>query len=472
MKKFRNCDLLLETDTARHLYHDHAAGLPIIDCRSNLSVEDICENKRFSNITELWLYSDPFIWQAMRSCGADEKYITGDGSDYEKFREYCRIMPLLVGNPLYIWSHIELYRLFGCELIINEDSCDDIWELTSDRLAKNSFGIRDHISSSNIKLLCCAADPCDDLHYFEAIRSSGYEVQVLPTFCPDKGFNIGKKGICSYIKALEESTGKVITDYDSLTEAYLVSLDRFEALGCQTADLGSDNYIAFARPDKYHANEVFKKALSNDGEGITENELALWKTQLMRFFGLEYVKRGWVLRLHCGVLRSQNRIVSKKDGFRMELDAIYGNCHISEIAELLYYMKETQALPKTVIYTTDPSDNPSAATLCRSFCQGDKDGIPTVVQGGSLDFGGDAETIKAEMKNMASLSSIGCSLGMLAECKSLMIYPRQEYFRRVLCDLIGGFVEKGLYPDLKNAEKTVERISYYNAVSYFGFDIK
>ena len=200
MKRFMDEDFLLDTPTAARLYHDFAEKLPIVDYHCHLSPEEIAKNKKFTNITELWLYADHYKWRAMRSCGVDEKYITGDGSDYEKFREYCRIMPLLIGNPLYHWSHLELRRYFDCELIINAENCDKIWKMTADKLAMDDMGARDYIKSSNVKLLCTTDDPADDLLYHSEIRNSGFEVQVLPAFRPDKGLNIERKGITSYIK--------------------------------------------------------------------------------------------------------------------------------------------------------------------------------------------------------------------------------------------------------------------------------
>jgi glucuronate isomerase len=407
----------------------------------------------------------------MRSCGVDEKYITGDGSDYEKFREYCRIMPLMIGNPIYHWSHLELRRYFDCELIINADNCDAIWRITSEKLLKDGFGARDHIKNSNVKLLCTTDDPADDLHYHKEIKKSGFEVQVLPAFRPDKGLNIERKGIGAYIKTLGESAGVNINDLNSLCNAYIISLDRFEALGCKTADHGMDNYISFAKPDPYHANEIFKKALESDGADISESELALWKTQMMRFFGLEYVKRGWVLQIHYGVLRNPNKSMFNALGPDSGYDTIHGKNCIADMAALLNYLQENNALPKTIIYPINPSDNAAVGTLCGSFCRGDGGYIPTVVQGSGWWFNDNIDGMEAQMKSLANLASLGNFLGMLTDSRSFMSYPRHEYFRRILCNIIGKWVENGLYPDINAAAEIVRRISYYNAVKYFGFDI-
>ena len=471
MKKFMDKDFLLETPTAIKLYEEHASKLPIIDYHCHLVPAEIAENKKFTNITELWLYADHYKWRAMRSCGVDEKYITGDASDFEKFSEYCRIMPLLIGNPVYHWSHLELRRYFDCELTLNSKNCEAIWNITREKIAKDNWGARDYIKNSGVKLVCTTDDPADDLHYHKQIRESGFEVQVLPAFRPDKGLNIERKGIAAYIANLGKSTDVEITDYDSLCKAYLISLDRFEELGCKTADHGMDNYIPFAKPDAYHANEIFKKALATDGADVTEEELALWKTQMMRFFGLEYVKRGWILQLHYGVLRNPNKTMFAKLGPDSGYDTIHAQNCIADMASLLNYLQENEALPKTIIYPINPADNAAVGTLCGSFCRGDGSNTPTVVQGSGWWFNDNIDGMEAQMKSFANLASLGNFLGMLTDSRSFMSYPRHEYFRRILCNIIGNWVEKGLYPDYDAAAEIVERISLYNAVNYFGFKI-
>lgn len=471
MKQFMDKDFLLETPVAVRLYEEHAAKMPIIDYHCHLAPSEIAENKKFSNITELWLYADHYKWRAMRSCGVDERYITGDGSDYEKFKEYCRIMPRLIGNPIYHWSHLELRRYFDCNLIINATNCDKIWNLTSERLASEALGARDYIKKSNVKLLCTTDDPADDLHYHKEIASSQFDVKVLPAFRPDKGLNIERKGIAAYMEALGKSTGVNIVDYDSLCRAYSVSLDRFDKLGCKTADHGMDNYIPFAKPDKYHANEIFKKALASDGAQVTDDDLAVWKTQMMRFFGLEYVKRGWVLQLHYGVLRNPNKTMFSKLGADSGYDTIYAKNCIADMAALLNYLQENDALPRTIIYPINPSDNAAVGTLCGSFCRGDASDMPTVVQGSAWWFNDNIDGMEAQMKSLANLASLGNFLGMLTDSRSFTSYPRHEYFRRILCNIIGNWIESGLYPDYDAAAEMVERISYYNVVDYFKFEL-
>ena len=470
-QNFLNADFLLDTPTAVRLYHEYAEKMPIIDYHCHLSPAEIAGDKKFSNITEAWLYGDHYKWRAMRSCGVDEKYITGDASDYDRFRAYCTIMPKLAGNPLYHWSHLELRRYFDCDLTINSENCEKIWQLTAEKLAKDSYGAKDYIRNSNVKLLCTTDDPADDLRYHKEIKESGFEVTVLPAFRPDKGLNIERKGIKAYIETLGKSCGVEICDLESLCKAYLVSLDRFEALGCKTADHGMDDYIPFKKPDPYHANEIFKKALESDDAAITPDDLALWKTQMMRFFGLEYVKRGWVLQLHYGVLRNPNKTMFSRLGPDSGYDTIHGQNCIADMAALLNYLQENNALPKTIIYPINPSDNAAVGTLCGIFCRGDGSYCPTVVQGSGWWFNDNIDGMEAQMKSFANLASLGNFLGMLTDSRSFTSYPRHEYFRRILCNIIGSWVEKGLYGDANAAAEIVERICYYNTVKYFGFEL-
>ena len=471
MKTFMDENFLLESESAIKLYHDYAAKLPIIDYHCHLSPKEIAENKTFSNITELWLYGDHYKWRAMRSCGVDEKYITGKSSDFEKFSEFCRIMPLLAGNPVYHWSHLELRRYFDCDFTINSKNCEAIWKITSEKLANKKTGAQDYIKNSGVKLLCTTDDPADDLSYHKMIAESDFSVKVLPAFRPDKGFNIEREGICDYISTLSQSTGIEICDLDSLCAAYTVSLDRFESLGCKTADHGMDNYISFATPDAYHANEIFKKALANDGAGISEQELALWKTQLMRFFGKEYVKRGWVLQLHYGVLRNPNKTMFKALGPDSGFDTIHAKNCIADMAYLLNYLLENDALPRTILYPINPADNAAIGTLCGSFCRGDGSGMPTVVQGSAWWFNDNIDGMETQMRSTANLAAFGCFLGMLTDSRSFMSYPRHEYFRRIMCNLIGSWLERGMYPDFDSAAQLVCRISYENTKNYFGFNV-
>lgn len=472
MKKFLDKDFLLTSETAKKLFHDYAEKTPIIDYHCHLVPKEIAEDKRYNNITEAWLAADHYKWRAMRASGVDEKYITGDGSDYEKFREYCRIMPGLIGNPLYHWSHLELRRYFDCDLIINEKNCDDIWRITAEKLASPDMSAKGFIKRSNVKLVCTTDDPCDTLEFHKAIKDSGFEAKVLPAFRPDKGMNIERRGITEYIERLGRANGVEIVDLDTLEKAYLVALDRFAANGCLTADHGMDDCVSFEVPDRYHANEIFKKAIATDGREVTPEELRLYKTQMNRFFGSEYKKRSWVLQIHYGVKRNPNKVMFDKLGVDSGFDNINGKNCIEDLGLLLNYLNQNDALPRTIIYSINPADNAAIGTVCGSFCCGDGTGKPTVTQGSAWWFNDNIEGMREQMKSYANLEAFGKFLGMLTDSRSFLSYPRHEYFRRILCELVGNWVENGEYPeDYEALGALITNICYNNTKEYFGFNI-
>lgn len=472
MKKFMDENFLLDGKVAEVLYHNYASNLPIIDYHCHLPVREIAEDVRYSNITELWLAADHYKWRAMRSCGVAEKYITGDASDYEKFREYCKIMPNLIGNPVYHWSHLELRRYFDCDLIINEKNCDEIWNLTADRLAKADMSARNLISKSNVVLLCTTDDPADLLEYHKAIaEDKSFSVKVLPAFRPDNAMNIERTGIKAYIEKLGKSSGVEIKDLKTLEEAFLVSLDRFDAHGCRTADHGMDDYVMFEKPDEYHADEIFKKALASDGADITETELALYKSEMMYFFGREYKKRRWVMQIHFGVSRNPNTVKLKVLGRDTGYDTIHGKNCIRDLSKLLDFLTTENVLPRTILYSVNPADNEAIGALIGSFQDGENY-IPSIMQGSAWWFNDNISGMRAQMTSLANLSSLGNFLGMLTDSRSFTSYPRHEYFRRILCGLIGKWVEDGLYPaDMEELAQLVCNICYNNAKNFFGFDL-
>ena len=471
MKPFMNEDFLLTSPSAVKLYHDYAEKMPIIDYHCHLVPAEIAGDKSFSNITEAWLYADHYKWRAMRACGVDEKYITGDASDYEKFRAYCSIMPRLFGNPLYHWSHLELRRYFDCELILCEKNCDEIWRITSEKLAEGKLTARSLMKKSNVKLVCTTDDPADSLEYHKALAEDGFEIKVLPAFRPDKSMNVERRGITEYLKKLGASEGIEITDLQSLYAALRHSLDRFCALGCRTADHGMDNYVRFAVPNEHAANEILKKAIANDGVGVTEEELALYQTQMNRFLGQEYKKRDMVLQIHFGVLRNPNHTMFEKLGPDSGFDTIHGQNCIASLAGLLNYLNGCDGLPRTVLYSINPCDNEAIGALCGSFCK-NSDGLPTVVQGSAWWFNDHIDGMDAQMRSYANLAGLGNFLGMLTDSRSFMSYPRHEYFRRILCRLVGSWVEEGLVPnDEEMLKSLIENICFNNAARYFRFEL-
>ena len=466
-KAFMDRDFLLSTDTAVSLYHDVAKKLPIIDYHCHLSPREIAEDKHYNNITEIWLYGDHYKWRAMRACGVSERFITGDGSDYEKFRAYCTCMPKLAGNPLYHWSHLELRRYFDCELILNEENCDAIWAHTAQVLAEGKLSARALMLRSGVEMVGTTDDPADDLQYHAALQSEGFPIEVLPTFRPDRALALCRPDYGEYIERLGNANGVCIKDLDTLCAALSASLDRFCALGCRAADHGMDDYVRYAKPDPYHANLVLQKALSGDAKSITEQELSLFGTQMMRFFGQEYVRRNMVMQLHFGVLRNPNTAMHRLLGADAGFDTIHGASCIANLAQLLDYLSQCDGLPRTILYSINAQDNDAVATLCGAF-SASEDGVPRVVQGSAWWFNDRLEGMRAQMQSFAGLSAIGSFLGMLTDSRSFLSYPRHEYFRRILCGMLGELVERGEYPDDKKAlGDLVEGICYRNAKRFF-----
>jgi len=469
MKTFMGKNFLLNTETAKILYHTYAENLPIIDYHCHVPPKDIAEDKQYSNITELWLGGDHYKWRAIRSAGVPEKYITGDASDYEKFKAYASIMPSLIGNPLYHWTHLELKRFFDCDLILSADTCDEIWALTSELLAKPEYSVRNLIRRSNVDLLCTTDDPADSLEYHAALAADPtFETKVLPAFRPDKGFNINKGGLKEYYEKLGKASGVEITDIKSLKEALKNRIEFFHSLGCRTADHGLDEFPLFVKPNEYAADQALKCALDNDGRDVTPEMLCVVKCEMLRFLAAEYAAHGWVMQLHMGVARNVNSNMMKALGADTGFDTI-GYTNIPAMIELLDMMEKDNALPRTIIYSIDPTCDAAIGSIIGAF-QTSGDGMPKVMQGSAWWFNDNIDGMKTQMKQLANLSVFGKFLGMLTDSRSFTSYPRHEYFRRILCDLIGEWVESGQYPfDPEALAQLVADICYNNTKKFFGF---
>ena len=471
MKKFMDKNFLLRTETAKTLYENYASKLPVIDYHCHVPPKEIAENKRYSNITELWLGGDHYKWRAERSCGVPEKYITGDGSDYEKFRAYASVMPKLIGNPLYHWSHLELQRYFGYEGVLNAETCDEVWELCNSKLAQPEMNAKEIIRRSGVTLLCTTDDPIDSLEYHKQIKEDkNFPVTVLPAWRPDKGLKVDAAGYKDYIDALAKAADMAITDVASFKAAFVKRLDFFESMGCKTADHGIDNYIPFRRPvNLRQLDEIFAKAYA--GEIATVEEAEIFRTDLLCFFGAEYTKRKWVMQLHYGVNRNPNSVYFKKLGPDTGFDVMdQSSVSAANLAKLLDAMYAKDNLPRTVVYPINPSDNAAIGTIIGAFQNDSEGGMPRVMQGSAWWFNDNLEGMRTQMISLANLSAFGNFLGMLTDSRSFISYPRHEYFRRILCDLIGTWVENGEYPaDIEALANLVMDVCYNNTKNFFGF---
>ena len=472
MKQFLDEDFLLNNETAQVLYDNYASKLPIIDYHCHVSPKEIAENKTYSNITELWLGGDHYKWRAIRSCGVAEKYITGDASDYEKFKAYATVMPKLIGNPLYHWSHLELKRYFGYDGVLNADTCDEVWKLCNEKLASPEMSVKNIIKASGVELLCTTDDPIDSLEYHEIIaKDKDFTVKVLPAWRPDKALKVDQKGYKAYIDQLKKASGTEITDIKSLKEALKVRMDFFDSMGCKTADHGIDNYVPFAPyKNEKQLDDIFKKAYETDGEATSE-EADILRTAMLSFFGGEYTKRKWVMQLHYGVMRNPNKKLFEKLGPDTGFDVIDGNADSgANLSKLLNLMFVNDALPRTVIYSINPNDNAAIGTIIGAFQTDSEGGMPRVMQGSAWWFNDNNIGMRSQMISLANLSAFGNFLGMLTDSRSFISYPRHEYFRRILCNLIGEWVENGEYPaDIEALANIIMDICYNNTKNYFNF---
>ncbi|WP_066310501.1 glucuronate isomerase [Bacillus sp. FJAT-29814] len=469
MKKFMDENFLLNNETAIRLYHDYAKDMPIIDYHCHLSPKEIYENKTFKNITEIWLYGDHYKWRAMRANGIDEEYITGSADDYDKFLAWARTVPMTIGNPLYNWTHLELQRFFGIDDILNENSAPQIWEKVNASLNSEGFGARDLIKKSNVEVVCTTDDPIDNLEYHLKLKQDGdFDVQVLPSFRPDKGLEINRDGYREWVQKLQEVSGMEITAYEQFLQALEARVRFFHSVGGRVSDHAIDTMM-FAETTKEEAAAIFAEALK--GNKVSLEDEKKYKTYTLKFLGGLYSELGWAMQLHINALRNNNTRRFKQLGPDTGYDSINDDQIAKPLVRLLDGIEEESGLPRTIIYSLNPSDNTVIAAVIGSF-QGN--GIPGKIQFGTAWWFNDNKS--GMLEQMQALSNLGLFtrfIGMLTDSRSFLSYTRHEYFRRLVCSLIGEWVENGEVPnDLDFLGKVVQGISYHNAKEYFQFQEK
>ena len=466
MKPFMNEDFLLESVTARELYHGHAAKMPIIDYHCHVSPQDIAEDVKLRNIAAAWLGGDHYKWRLIRARGVEEKCITGDTKEREKFQKFAEALPFAIGNPVYHWTHLELRRYFDCDLILCPENADAIWEHCNERLGRDDMSVRSIIRKSEVTHICTTDDPIDSLEWHKQMKEDAtWEVKVLPTFRPDKAINIDKPGFVQYIESLSKATGVPIRSIDDLYAALTDRIDFFASLGCVISDHGLD-YITWANGCEGKAGKVLEKALGGSMPEI--NEAEAFKTAMMLFLAQEYAKRGWVMQIHYGAARNVNSTAFKSLGPDTGFDCISGHECSAALYKLLDAINVKSGLPKTILYSLNPNDDAYLASAIGAF-QGA--GQPGKIQHGSGWWFNDTKTgMISQLTNLANLGVLGGFVGMLTDSRSFLSYTRHEYFRRILCNLIGGWVENGEYPgEMDFLASMVRDISYNNAMKYMGF---
>ncbi len=462
-------NFLLSTETARKLYHEYAASMPIVDYHCHVSPREIWEDKRFENIAQLWLSGDHYKWRLMRANGVDERYITGDAPDREKFQKFAELLPRAVGNPMVHWCRMELKNYFGYDGILNGDMAGEIWRVCEEKLKEKDSSVRGLIRKSHVKFIGTTDDPADTLEYHEKLKNDpSFETVVAPTFRPDKALNLEKEGWGEYVSLLSRVAGVDITDLDSMEEALRRRMDRFEAMGCRASDHGLDRAVCVLT-QRDEADRVMKRCLAGEAVSIEESDSV--KTALLLFCAEEYKKRGWVMQIHYNCMRNPNSGKFRQLGPDTGFDCIGPDNGSAALGRLLNALEEKEALPKLVLYSLDGGDNRFLDTLAGSFQDGS---YPGKLQHGSAWWFNDTKAgMVSQLTSLAETGLLGNFIGMLTDSRSFLSYARHEYFRRILCDLVGGWAETGeCFGSVEELGKVIQDICYNNAVRYFGLEGK
>ncbi len=468
MKQFMDKDFLLSTDMAKTLYHDYAAKMPILDYHCHINPQEIAEDRKFDNITQVWLGGDHYKWRQMRSNGVEEKYITGDASDREKFQKWAETLEKLIGNPLYHWSHLELQKYFGYTGYLNGDTAEEVWNLCNEKLHQDSMTVRNIIKQSNVTLICTTDDPVDTLEWHEKIADDdSFDVQVLPAWRPDKAMNVEKPDFSAYMEKLSKVSGVQIKDFSSLKEALKVRMAYFANHKCCVSDHALE-YVMYVPAQDAELDAIMAKGLS--GQAVTKEEELKYKTAFMLFVAKEYNHMNWTMQIHYGCKRDNNAYMFQKLGADTGFDCINNYAPSAQMADFLNALSATNEIPKTILYSLNPNDNASIGTILGCF---QSEGIAGRIQQGSAWWFNDHKIgMTEQMSSLANLGCLGNFIGMLTDSRSFLSYTRHDYFRRIMCNLIGGWVENGEYPaDMKALKNIIEGISYNNAVNYFGFNL-
>ena len=469
MKQFMDDNFLLQTEAAQQLYHNYAENMPILDYHCHINPQEIYEDRQFENITQVWLGGDHYKWRFMRSCGVDEKYITGDASDKEKFLKWAEVLGKAIGNPLFHWSHLELKKYFGYNGVLNKKTAEEVWELCNKKLAEPSMTVRNIIKQSNVTLICTTDDPVDSLEWHKKLaEDKSFDVQVLPAWRPDKAMNIEKVTYLDYMAQLEAASGMKIATFADLKKALCNRMDFFASMGCNVSDHALE-YVMYAPATEDEIEAIFAQRLA--GNGVSREEELKFKTAFMIFVGNEYARRDWVMQLHYGCKRDNNTPMFDRLGPDTGYDCINNYAPSSEMADYLNALNQNGNLPKTIIYSLNPNDNQAIGTILGCFQ--DSTAVAKIQQGSAWWFNDHKVGMQDQMTSLANLGNLSGFVGMLTDSRSFLSYTRHDYFRRILCNLIGGWVDNGEFPaDYDTLEEIVKGICYNNAVAYFGFDLK
>jgi len=463
---FIHPDFLLQNETAKVLYHNYAKDLPIIDYHCHLPAEDIAVDKNFDNITQIWLYGDHYKWRAMRTFGIEEKYITGNATDKEKFLKWAETVPATLRNPLYHWTHLELKRYFGINTLLNPDTAETIYEQTREMLRSGEFSTQKMISSHKVEVVCTTDDPIHDLRYHQKLRLLDTEFKMLPAFRPDKAMDLSDPvSFNEYVRKLEKVSEVEIISISTFLKALRERHDYFHALGCRLSDHGL-NYMDAVPFKKSQTKYLFSKIL--EGKELKETEQAKVRSHILYELALMDPEKGWTQQFHLGALRNNNQRLARKLGADAGFDSIGDFSQAERMSGFLNKLDSTDQLAKTILYNLNPADNAVFATMAGNFNDGT---VPGKIQwGAAWWFLDQLDGMTKQINTLSNLGLLSVFVGMLTDSRSFMSYPRHEYFRRLLCNIIGNDVKLGHLPDDEALlGKLVQDVCYYNAKNYFNF---
>ncbi len=466
MKKFLDENFLLKNKTAETLYREYAKNMPIIDYHCHLPQQQIAEDKNFENLTQIWLYGDHYKWRAMRSNGVDEKYCTGDASDYEKFLAWAKTVPYTLRNPLYHWTHLELQRYFDVQEILNEHSAKRIYDECSAKLKTPEYSVRNLLKKMNVRTVCTTDDPVDDLAYHLQLRDEGFEIPVLPAFRPDNAMNVSDpEKFNAYVKKLEAASKIAISNFNDFLFALQSRHDFFASVGCGVSDHGLEEIYA----EDFTGAEIeaiFHKV--HGGKQLDDIEQKQFKSAMLLHFAEWDWEKGWVQQFHLGALRNNNSRLLETLGPDTGWDSIGDFSQGRALSKFLDKLDSQDKLTKTILYNLNPADNELMATMIGNFNDGSVAG--KVQWGSGWWFLDQKDGMVKQMNALSNMGLLSKFVGMLTDSRSFLSYPRHEYFRRILCNLFGEEIENGELPnDIEWTGKVIQDICYNNAESYFGW---
>jgi glucuronate isomerase len=467
MKPFLSDDFLLQTETARTLYHEHAAPQPIIDYHCHLPPDQIAQNRQFENITQIWLYGDHYKWRAMRANGVNERFVTGDASDWEKFEKWAETVPYTVRNPLYHWTHLELRRYFGITELLNKDSARRIYDQCNALLQTPEYSVQGLLRKMNVVTVCTTDDPADSLEHHQALASHDFGTRILPTFRPDKAMTPEASDYRQYLDKLGAAAGTEIRSYADLLAALRQRHDFFASLGGRLSDHGLEQIYA-ADYTQEEVAAIFEKAQAS--QLLSAEEIEKFKSAMLVELAVMDWEKGWTQQFHLGALRNNNTRALRELGPDTGWDSIGDFSQARALSRFLDRLDNQNKLAKTILYNLNPADNDLFATMIGNFQDGSSAG--KIQFGSGWWFLDQKDGMEKQLNSLSNMGLLSQFVGMLTDSRSFLSFPRHEYFRRILCNLLGRDVENGELPaeELPWLGKLVENISYGNAKNYFGFE--